>query len=129
MAADEKLRIPYDGEDLTVQEWSERTGLSYGTIYQRYAVRGWSAKETLTTPSGAKGGRTPGKGPVELARELANGDGWVETMRLAIVLMALHDYENPYYRTDVELFFRHEFGALFDFDGRRVLERLAATTT
>lgn len=125
MPEDKKLRIVYNSEDLTIQEWSERTGLPYATIYQRHFARKWSAEETLTTPYRNRGGRVPGKGPVEHARELAAGTNWMVTLRLAIVLMALRDYDDPFYRTDVELFFRGEFEKLFDLDGQQFLERLA----
>ena len=125
--ADRKLRIVYDGEDLTVQEWADRTGLPYATIYQRYFARKWSAEEALTTPYRSRGGRTPGRGPVEYAQSLSAGANWMVALRLAIVLMALRDYEDPYYRTDVELFFRDEFEKLFNLDGKRFLERLAQT--
>lgn len=124
---DEQIRIEYAGKKLTLHEWSAETGLSYHVLYQRYVARKWSAEETLTTPQGKKGGRIPGRGSVEMANRLAAGSNWMTALRLAIVLAALRDYANPYYRTDVELFFRDEFEKLFSLDGKQFLERLTAT--
>lgn len=41
-------RIEYDGLDLTVSEWSDKTGIPYKKIYRKYFERGMSAKEALT---------------------------------------------------------------------------------
>ena len=126
-AANRKIRITYAGMDLTLQEWAEETGLSYAVIYRRYVAMGWSPEETLTTPVGKRGGRGWHRGPVEEAISLAAGDGWVIALRLAIVLLAVRDYRDPYYRRDVEVFFRNGFERLFGLDGQAMLDRLAET--
>ena len=41
--------IEYDGERLTLMQWSRRTGLSKHTISRRLKS-GWSVEKTLTTP-------------------------------------------------------------------------------
>lgn len=56
----------------------------------------------------------------------ADGDWW-DKLGLAIVLMARNDYQDPYYRRDVEVFFQHGFERLYGLDGQRVLARLAAS--
>jgi hypothetical protein len=43
-------RLAHNGESLTVREWSARTGLSRGNIYQRLA-KGWPVERVLTEPS------------------------------------------------------------------------------
>lgn len=42
--------LTYQGLTLTAAEWSERTGLSPDTIYQRKRVLRWSDAKTLTEP-------------------------------------------------------------------------------
>ncbi len=42
-------RYSYNGESLTLKEWAERTGVTVNTLRGRLA-RGWSLRETLTTP-------------------------------------------------------------------------------
>lgn len=42
--------ITHDGETLTVQEWSRRTGIKAPALYWRLHA-GWSAERTLTTPA------------------------------------------------------------------------------
>lgn len=41
--------ITYQGETLTLKQWSEKLGLPYGTLLAR-ASRGWSDEELLTVP-------------------------------------------------------------------------------
>jgi len=43
------VRLTFRGETLTVQKWSERTGLQQGTISGRIG-RGWTVEEALTLP-------------------------------------------------------------------------------
>ncbi|MCB5411879.1 hypothetical protein [Pseudogemmobacter faecipullorum] len=40
-------RLEYDGEALTVREWSERTGISAGAIHARLRT-GWTVSDALT---------------------------------------------------------------------------------
>lgn len=42
-------RITYKGKTLCLMDWSKVTGLTIGTIYDRF-IRGWSAKRIITTP-------------------------------------------------------------------------------
>jgi hypothetical protein len=41
-------QIEFGGERLTLQQWSERTGLSYRTITTRIDRQGWSVEDALT---------------------------------------------------------------------------------
>ena len=41
-------KITFDGQEHTISEWSDITGLSYGTIWARLR-RGWTLEQTLTT--------------------------------------------------------------------------------
>jgi hypothetical protein len=50
----------YDGEKLTVPEWSEKYNISKKNLYQRLA-RGWSMKEALNVPLGSH--KTIGRRP------------------------------------------------------------------
>jgi hypothetical protein len=49
-------RLTFQGETLTSAEWSRRLGLARYTIERRTRA-GWSAEETLTTPSRIKNAR------------------------------------------------------------------------
>lgn len=40
--------LTYQGETLTVAEWSEKTGIPYFDLYQRIAKLGWSTERALT---------------------------------------------------------------------------------
>lgn len=42
--------LEYDGERLTIAEWSRRTGISYGALTKRLR-RGWSTERVLTIPT------------------------------------------------------------------------------
>lgn len=42
--------ITYMGETKTISQWARVTGISRGTIRDRYFVRGWSAKDTFEKP-------------------------------------------------------------------------------
>jgi hypothetical protein len=46
--------LTWNGETLTLVEWSQRTGIQVETLLQR-CRKGWSAEQVLTTPPG--GGR------------------------------------------------------------------------
>lgn len=43
-------RHEYNGRNLTLSEWSDLTGLPYGTLSQRLDKLGWSIDKALTTP-------------------------------------------------------------------------------
>lgn len=43
-------RLEVNGENLTVEEWSKKTGLEYDTIIKRISY-GWSAVDAVTKPS------------------------------------------------------------------------------
>ena len=47
----ENHRLSYDGIELTISEWSERTGLPWSTIYNRLR-RGWTVEKTLSISRG-----------------------------------------------------------------------------
>lgn len=47
---DNNRRFSFRGESLTVKEWSERTGFSSVTIYDRIQTKGWSIERALTEP-------------------------------------------------------------------------------
>lgn len=40
----------YNGKNLTLKQWSDRTGIAKGTLYKRIAINGWSVAEALETP-------------------------------------------------------------------------------
>jgi len=42
--------ITFNGDTLTLAEWSERTGIDAGTILARLDQYGWSVEQALTTP-------------------------------------------------------------------------------
>lgn len=44
-------RYLYNGESLTLGEWSERTGVPASALYFRINQSGWSVEDALTTPS------------------------------------------------------------------------------
>jgi hypothetical protein len=43
--------LTWDGETLTLVEWSQRTGIRVKTLLQR-CRKGWSVEQVLTTPPG-----------------------------------------------------------------------------
>jgi hypothetical protein len=43
------ILIAYQGEELTIRQWSEKTGLYMGTISNRHA-KGWSPERIFSTP-------------------------------------------------------------------------------
>lgn len=45
--------LTIDGEALSIVEWSDRSGISYSTIWARLQ-RGWSSKDAVFLPIGAK---------------------------------------------------------------------------
>lgn len=46
--------LEFNGERLTMVEWSERIGINYGTLIQRIHVRGWPVDKALTAPVQSK---------------------------------------------------------------------------
>ena len=44
--------LTWEGETLTLAEWSERTGIGVRTLLER-CRKGWSVEQVLTTPPGA----------------------------------------------------------------------------
>lgn len=42
--------IEFNGEKLTISQWSEKLGIKYITLYDRLITRGWSVEKSLTTP-------------------------------------------------------------------------------
>lgn len=44
------VNLSYDGKTLCLSEWSQITNLSYGTLWERVKILGWSAERALTTP-------------------------------------------------------------------------------
>lgn len=40
--------IEYNGETHTIAEWSDLTGIQYGTLYNRIYTYGWSPERALT---------------------------------------------------------------------------------
>lgn len=42
--------IEYNGESMTLIEWTERLGLPYKTIYSRIKKLGWTPERAFTTP-------------------------------------------------------------------------------
>ena len=45
--------LTWDGETLTLVEWSQRTGIRVKTLLQR-CRKGWSVEQVLTTPPGGE---------------------------------------------------------------------------
>ena len=41
--------ISYNGETHTIAEWSDITGIQYGTLYNRIVTFGWTPERALTT--------------------------------------------------------------------------------
>lgn len=41
--------IDYRGTEMTIEDWSEKTGINQNTLRRRYSM-GWSAERMLTTP-------------------------------------------------------------------------------
>jgi transcriptional regulator of acetoin/glycerol metabolism len=41
----------FNGENLQLEQWAERTGIKRETLYSRLHIRGWSIEKALTTPS------------------------------------------------------------------------------
>jgi hypothetical protein len=52
MNRSDNRRVTVNGETLTVTEWSERTGINVGTIFQRI-YRGWPSEYAVTLATGA----------------------------------------------------------------------------
>jgi hypothetical protein len=46
------VRVKYNGETLTLQQWSERIGIKYYTLRNRLFVLGWTVEEAFETPVG-----------------------------------------------------------------------------
>lgn len=46
----EQVKIEFNGETLTINEWAKRTGIIVQTLKSRYLEFNWSAEKTLTTP-------------------------------------------------------------------------------
>jgi hypothetical protein len=44
------INITHNGKTLCLVEWSEETGIPYGTLWDRIKVRGWSIEKSLNTP-------------------------------------------------------------------------------
>lgn len=42
--------LTFNGESLTLAQWSRKTGIRYVTLSQRLNAYGWSVEKTLTTP-------------------------------------------------------------------------------
>jgi hypothetical protein len=51
-------RFSFEGQALTLVEWSEKTGIPYIVLVGRHK-RGWSASAALTVPPLGRGGRLP----------------------------------------------------------------------
>ena len=43
-------KYTYNGESLTLKQWSEKTGVPYATLFNRLKKLKWSLEKTLTTP-------------------------------------------------------------------------------
>src|SRR5262249_35105545 len=54
-------KLTHQGEELTIREWSERTGLAVETIRSRIDLLGYTVAEALTTPADPRFGRSPGR--------------------------------------------------------------------
>lgn len=52
------LNLTFNGETLTVKQWSEKLGITYRALYQRINALGWSVEKALTY----EGGRWPKRG-------------------------------------------------------------------
>lgn len=49
------VRFSYNGEALTLGEWSERSGIHRATLRERIVRRGWNIEDALTRPAGPNG--------------------------------------------------------------------------
>jgi len=45
------IKLSHDGKTLCLSEWSQITGLSYGTLWERVKILGWNTERALTTPA------------------------------------------------------------------------------
>lgn len=45
------IYVCYKGEERTLTEWSNITGIKYGTLYRRLKIKEWSIEKTLTKPT------------------------------------------------------------------------------
>lgn len=43
-------RITFNGKTQSIRRWAKETGISYGTLWERIAIWGWSPEKALTTP-------------------------------------------------------------------------------
>lgn len=50
------IRITYQGETLTLAQWSERLGFDYHRVKRRIRTLGWSFEDAISTPSRQKVG-------------------------------------------------------------------------
>ena len=41
----------FDGKNMTLEQWSEKTGISRHALQKRLDCYGWSIEEALTTPT------------------------------------------------------------------------------
>lgn len=48
--------LTLDGQTLHIGEWARRTGIGRSTIYRRISSYGWSVRDALTVPVGARRG-------------------------------------------------------------------------
>jgi hypothetical protein len=83
-------RLFYQGENLTIAEWSERTGLPFHVIRSRIVTYGWSAERALSTPkvSRSKPRHLTDLGCVTFQGETMTLPGWA--IRLGIGYSTLH---------------------------------------
>ena len=44
------VRLEFDGNEMCVSEWAEKTGISKEVIFSRIRKLGWSVEKTLSTP-------------------------------------------------------------------------------
>lgn len=44
------VKLSHNNKTLCLGEWSQITGISYGTLWERFKILGWPAEKTLTTP-------------------------------------------------------------------------------
>jgi hypothetical protein len=42
----------YNNETRTIAQWSDITGIKYGTMYARLIIQGWNTEDAITTPVG-----------------------------------------------------------------------------
>lgn len=48
------VKLTYHGETMLMVEWSERTGIKFGTLWARIFVSGWTVEEAIETPVGKR---------------------------------------------------------------------------